>query len=81
MLFLCLFVYEKVMCQTEEKSGVSGSIRSIKMCSCAQCAMQEKSVWCRAVPCLAHVEQEPDPSTQSTPPPLLICLATGKLVY
>jgi hypothetical protein len=50
-----------LLCQTKEKSGVSSSIRSIKMCSCVQCAMQEKSVWCRDILCLAHVEQEPEP--------------------
>ncbi len=44
-----------------ERSSVSGSIRSIKMYSCAQCAMQEKSVCCRDVPCLAHMEQGPGP--------------------
>ncbi len=31
------------------------------MYSCAQCAMQEKSMRCRGVPCLAHMEQGPDP--------------------
>jgi hypothetical protein len=30
--------------------------------------MQEKSVWCRAVPYLAHVEQEPGPSPRAPPP-------------
>jgi hypothetical protein len=44
-----------------EGSGVSGSIRSIKMYSCAQFAMQEKSMCCRDVPCLVHTEQGPDP--------------------
>jgi hypothetical protein len=29
-----------------EKSGVSGPIRSSKMYSCVQCAMQEESVCC-----------------------------------
>ncbi len=54
-----------------EKSGVSGPIQFIKMQSCVQCAMQEKSVCCRDVPCLAHMEQGPDPSTQGIcPPPL-----------
>jgi hypothetical protein len=47
--------------QTEKKSGVGSSIRSTKMYSCAQCAMQEKSVCCRDVPCLAHMEQGPGP--------------------
>jgi hypothetical protein len=56
----------------EKKSGVSGSIRSTKMYSCAQCAMQEESVCCRDVPCMAHMEQGPGPSTLNTyPPPYL----------
>ncbi len=42
-------------------SGVSSSIRSIKMYSCAQCAIQERSMCCRDVPCLADMEQGPDP--------------------
>jgi hypothetical protein len=55
-----------------KRSGVSGSIRSIKMYNCAQCTMQEKSVCCRNVPCLAHMEQGPGPPTLSTyPPPYL----------
>jgi hypothetical protein len=52
-----------------EGSCVSGSIQSIKMYSCAQCAMQEKSMCCRDVPCLAHLEQGPDP-LQPEPLPL-----------
>jgi hypothetical protein len=35
--------------------GVSGSIHFIKIYSCAQCAMQEKSMCCRDVLCLAHM--------------------------
>jgi hypothetical protein len=54
-----------------EKSGVSGPIRSIKMCSCVQCAMQEESVCCRNIPCLAHVEQKPDPLHPGVPTPLV----------
>jgi hypothetical protein len=57
-----------LLCQTKEKSGVSGSIRSIKMCSCAQCAMQEKLVCCRDIPWLAPVEQEPDLLHPGHPP-------------
>jgi hypothetical protein len=60
-----------LLCLTEEKLDVSGPIRSIKMCSCVQCAMQEKSVCCRAIPCLAHMEQEPDPLHPGHPPPPL----------
>jgi hypothetical protein len=59
----------------------SGVIRSNKMYSCVQCAMQEKSVCCRDVPCLAHMEQGPDPLHPGHLPPSLICLATGDLVY
>ncbi len=33
------------------------------------CAMQKRSVCCRNVPCLAHIEQGPDSSTLSTHPP------------
>jgi hypothetical protein len=33
--------------------------------------MKEKSVCCKNVPCLAHMEQGPDPSTQGTRPPPL----------
>jgi hypothetical protein len=65
-----------------EESGVSGPIRSIKMYSFVQCAMQEKSVCYRDVPCLAHMEQGgPDPLHPGHPPPSFICLATGDLVY
>jgi hypothetical protein len=49
-----------------KRSGVSGPIRSVKIYSCAQCTMQKKSVCCRDVPCLAHMEQGPGPSTLST---------------
>jgi hypothetical protein len=38
------------------RSDVSSPIRSIKMYSYAQCTMQERSVCCRDVPCLAHLE-------------------------
>jgi hypothetical protein len=54
-----------------EESDVSGPIQSIKMDSCVQCAMQGKSVCCRDVLCLAHLEQGPNPSTQGTHPPPL----------
>jgi hypothetical protein len=67
-----------------EGSGVSGPIQSIKMYSCVQCAMQEKSVCCRVisdVPCLAIWSRDLTPSTQGTCPPSLICLATRDLVY
>ncbi len=64
-----------------EESGVSGPIQSIKMDSCVQCAMQGKSVCCRYVLCLAHVEQGPNPLHPGHPPPSFICRATGDLVY
>jgi hypothetical protein len=40
---------------------VSDPIRSIKMYSYAQCAMQERLVCCGDVPCLAHMEQGSGP--------------------
>jgi hypothetical protein len=49
----------QLVCSTEEKSDVSGPIRSIKMCSFVQCAMQRKSVYCGAMACLAQMEQGP----------------------
>ncbi len=58
----------KEVCQTKEKSGVGGPIRSIKMCSCVLYAMLDKSVCCRDIPCLAHVEQELDPLHPWHPP-------------
>jgi hypothetical protein len=82
-----LYVLAKIFLQVilyvpdGEKSGVSSPIRSIKMYSCVLCAMQEKSVCCRDVPCLVHTEQGPDPRHPGHPPPSLICLATGDLVY
>ncbi len=36
------------------------------MCSCVQCAMQKKSVYCEALPCLANVESC---RTETCPPP------------
>jgi hypothetical protein len=62
-------LHDVVSVSDGKRSGVSGSIQSIKMYSCAQCAMQEKSVCCRDVPCSAHMEQGPGPSTLSTSPP------------
>ncbi len=61
----------------EKKSGVSASIRATKMYSCAQGAMQEKSVCCRDVPCLAHMEQGPSPSNLNTYPPSLSAWIPG----
>ncbi len=60
------------MCVSDRKrSGVSGSIRSVKMYRYAQCIMQEKSVCCRDVPCLAHMEQGPGPLHLEYLPPSL----------
>jgi hypothetical protein len=70
-LYLILALSRTLIVPDEEESGVSGPIRSIKMYSCIQCAMQEKSMCCRDIPCLAHVEQEPDPLHPGHPPPLL----------
>jgi hypothetical protein len=52
-----------------KRPGVSGPIRSVKMYRCVQCTMQKRSVCCRDVPCLAHTEQGPGPSSLSTHPP------------
>jgi hypothetical protein len=61
-------LYNRGSVPNREESGVSSPIRSNKMYSCVQCARQEKSVCYRDVPCLAHMEQGPDPSTQGTRP-------------
>jgi hypothetical protein len=61
---------ETYLCPTEEKSDISGPIRSIKMSSCVQCAMQRKSLCWRAMTCLAHMEQGPGPLHPGHPPPL-----------
>jgi hypothetical protein len=56
----------------EKKFGVSSSIRSTEMYSCAQCAMQEESVCCRDVPYLIYKEQGLGPSALNTyTPPYL----------
>jgi hypothetical protein len=60
-----------LLCPTEEKSDVSGPIRSIKMCSCVQCVMQRKPMCWRAMTCLAKMEQGPVPPPPRAPPPLL----------
>jgi hypothetical protein len=49
-----------------ERPDVSGPIRSIKMYSYAPCTMQEGSVCCRDVPCLAHMELGSGPLHLST---------------
>jgi hypothetical protein len=65
------------VCPTEKKSDVSGSIRSTKVYSHAQCAMQERSVCCRDVPCLAHMEQGPGPLHPEHLPPSLSAWVMG----
>ncbi len=52
-----------------KRPGVSGPIGSVKIYSYAQCTTQKRSVCCRDVPYLAHMEQGPGPSTLSTHPP------------
>ncbi len=69
-----------LLCPTEEKSDVSGPVRYIKMCSCFQCAMQRKSVCWRAMICLAHMEQGPDPLHPGHPPPPLYLRDHWKLI-
>ncbi len=59
------------------ESGVSGPIRSNKMYSCIQCAMQERSMCRRDVPCLVHMEQGPDPFHPEHLPPSLSAWVLG----
>jgi hypothetical protein len=67
---LVFLVGYMTLCQTKEKSAVSGSNRSLKNVQlCSMCYARE--VCCRAVPCLAHMKQEPDPLPQGTRPPPL----------
>ncbi len=65
------------VCKMEKKPGVSSSIQTTKMYCCAQFAMQEKSVCCRDVPCLAHMEQEPGPLHPEHLPPSLSAWVLG----
>jgi hypothetical protein len=51
-----------------KRSGVSGSIRTIKMYSCAKCAMQERSMCCRDVPVWPIWSRDLASSTLSTSP-------------
>jgi hypothetical protein len=60
-----------------KRSSVSGPIQSVKMYSCAQCTIQEKSVCCRDVPCLAHMEQGPGPLHPRHLPPSLSARVMG----
>jgi hypothetical protein len=53
-----------------KRPDVSRPIRYVKMYSYAQCTMQERSMCCRDVPCLAHMEQGPGPlHPEHLPPP------------
>jgi hypothetical protein len=56
-------------------------IRSIKMYSHAQCTMQERSVCCRVVPCLAHMELGSGPLLPEHLPPSLSAWGNGDSVY
>jgi hypothetical protein len=67
----------RLIVSDRKRSGVSGSIRSIKMYSCAQCSMQEKSACCRYVPCLVHMEQGPGPLHPEHLPPSLSAWVLG----
>ncbi len=60
----------------QKRPDVSSPIRSVKIYSYAQCTMQKRSVCCRDVPCLAHMDQGPGPSTLSTHPPSTRVLGT-----
>ncbi len=72
--------HQQSYCIGRRRPDVSGPIRSVKMYSCVQCTMQKRSVCCRDVSGLAHMEQGPGPSSLSTHP-LLIFLGTGDSVY
>ncbi len=61
----------------QRKRSVSDSIRSTKMYSCAQCAMKERSVCCRDVPCLVYMEQGPGPLHPEYLPPSLSAWVLG----
>jgi hypothetical protein len=60
-----------------KRSGVSSPIRSVKMYSCAQCTMQDKSVYCRDESCSAHMEQGPGPLHPEHLPPSLSAWVMG----
>jgi hypothetical protein len=64
-----------------ERPDVSGPIRSIKMYSHAQCTMQERSMCCRDVPCLAHVDLGSGPLHPEHLPPSLSAWGNGDSVY
>ena len=64
-----------------ESPDVSGPIQSIKMYSHAQCTMQKRSVCCRDVPCLAHVELGSGPLHPEHLPPSLSAWGNGDSVY
>ncbi len=61
---------EVVIVSDGQRPDVSGPIRSVNMYSYVQCTMQERSVCCRDVCCLAHIEQAPGPlHPEHLPPP------------
>jgi hypothetical protein len=73
--FLCLTVTDR------GRSDVSGPIQSIKMYSYARCTMQERSVCCRDVPCLAHMELGSGPLHPEHLPPSLSAWGNVDSVY
>jgi hypothetical protein len=60
-----------------KRSGISGPIRSVKMYSYAQCTMQKRSVCCRDVPCLDHMDEGPGPLHPEHPLPSLSAWVLG----
>ncbi len=64
-----------------DRPNVSGPIRSIKMYSYAQCAVQERLVCCGDVPCLAHMEQGSGPLYSEHLPPFPSAWGNGDSVY
>jgi hypothetical protein len=64
-----------------ERPDVSGSIRSIRMYSCAQCTVQEGLVCSGDVPCVAQEEQGFGPLHPEHLPPSPSTWGSGDSVY
>jgi hypothetical protein len=68
VLSFILYVLCNVIVSNRRKVRCKWSHLIHIMCSCVQCAMQRKSVCWRAMACLAHLEQGPDPLHPGQPP-------------
>jgi hypothetical protein len=70
------------LCPTGGKSGVQRSWPICQVCSCAQCAVQMKLVYCGSLLCLAYVESC---EAETCPPPHRAFIpygqATTDLIY